>query len=294
VRELQRLLTAAGFDPGKADGSCGARTVRAIRTAQENLGVLPIDGKAGAKTIAALMQRLGTRAAAQPVTEAPARSPETIATCQRLLNEQLGAGLSPDGRLGEQTRFAVAAYQLTRGLSATGELDSATVQALAAHRPTTSGGLNHELLPGVPVQQGFIRGTPVTFEGRRFGDFVMQDRTAEQFVKLFEHGLREGVFLQVNSAFRTNEEQAKLFRAWQSGESRFIAAAPGRSNHQSGIALDINVGGFSGEIYRWMEAKAPQYGFIRTVHGPNAEAHHWEYRGPGSTIVDPRFRDGVR
>lgn len=55
VRALQALLILRGFDCGKsgADGSFGADTDKAVRTAQKHYG-LNIDGYAGAKTLAAL------------------------------------------------------------------------------------------------------------------------------------------------------------------------------------------------------------------------------------------------
>ena len=49
-----------------------------------------------------------------------------------------------------------------------------------------------------------------------------------------------------------------------------------RSNHQNGIAFDLNTGGFEGApVYDWMKKNATSFGFIRTV---NKEHWHWEYR----------------
>jgi len=53
VRELQRLLTEAGYAPGPVDGIFGPLTERGVRTAQSALG-LTVDGLAGRSTVAAL------------------------------------------------------------------------------------------------------------------------------------------------------------------------------------------------------------------------------------------------
>jgi len=53
VLELQRQLTAAGFDPGPADGVFGPRTRRAVTLLQKNCR-LAADGIAGPNTLKAL------------------------------------------------------------------------------------------------------------------------------------------------------------------------------------------------------------------------------------------------
>ncbi len=66
---------------------------------------------------------------------------------------------------------------------------------------------------------------------------------------------------------------------------------PGYSNHNAGIAIDLNCGGakfnnFIQEIYEWLILNAYKYGFVRTV---KSEEWHWEYR-PGKSMFafDPR------
>jgi len=53
VRGLQASLSLLGFDPGREDGILGARTDRAIREFQRNVG-LPSDGIVGTTTVEAL------------------------------------------------------------------------------------------------------------------------------------------------------------------------------------------------------------------------------------------------
>lgn len=57
VREVQRALARAGFNPGKADGVAGPQTVRAIKQFQAAEGLKP-DGVVGARTWSSLSKHL--------------------------------------------------------------------------------------------------------------------------------------------------------------------------------------------------------------------------------------------
>jgi membrane-bound lytic murein transglycosylase B len=56
VQDLQRRLTALGFDTGGADGRVGSDTQRAVRDFQRKVGISPADGYAGLKVLARLRQ----------------------------------------------------------------------------------------------------------------------------------------------------------------------------------------------------------------------------------------------
>ncbi len=58
LQEIQRRLTALGFDTGGADGRVGADTMRAVRAFQKKAGLKPADGYAGLKVLARLRQGL--------------------------------------------------------------------------------------------------------------------------------------------------------------------------------------------------------------------------------------------
>jgi hypothetical protein len=81
-----------------------------------------------------------------------------------------------------------------------------------------------------------------------------------------------GHSIKLNSGFRSFPEQQEL---WDANPNPAEVARPGRSNHQNGIAIDINTGSFTSALYLWMKTNGPTYGFIRTVSG---EHWHWEYR----------------
>lgn len=95
--------------------------------------------------------------------------------------------------------------------------------------------------------------------------------TAEAFLAMRAAASDAGIDLRLESGFRTLDEQRALYRAWRGGYGN-KAAVPGRSNHQSGRALDIAVN--DAGVYEWLRANAASYGFARTVRG---EPWHWEY-----------------
>ncbi len=56
VQEIQRRLTAAGFDTGGADGRAGLDTLRAGRAYEQKVGLEPADGYPGLRLLARLRQ----------------------------------------------------------------------------------------------------------------------------------------------------------------------------------------------------------------------------------------------
>ena len=56
VQELQRRLTALGFDTGGADGRIGNATSLAVFNYQRKFGIEPADGYPGVKLLARLRQ----------------------------------------------------------------------------------------------------------------------------------------------------------------------------------------------------------------------------------------------
>ena len=102
----------------------------------------------------------------------------------------------------------------------------------------------------------------------------------EPYMKLKNAAEEENIELSINSAFRTFQRQAPLRRLFEAGQGN-RAALPGHSNHQHGQALDLNtrhnVFDGSDKVYEWLEANAPNQGFVRTV---SDESWHWEFR-PG-------------
>ena len=104
----------------------------------------------------------------------------------------------------------------------------------------------------------------------------ISEATCDKFLAMAEAARAEGVAIGVNSGFRSWPEQKHLFDGRQRGLPGFAPAnRPGNSNHQNGIAFDIDVnGGGSNPTYVWLSRNATRFGFLRTV---SHEPWHWEY-----------------
>ena len=100
---------------------------------------------------------------------------------------------------------------------------------------------------------------------------------AAKFVALVAAARADGIVIGVNSGFRSYPEQKMLRENWERRVNGFAPAnRPGHSNHQNGIAFDLDVGvGPGNPVYDWLAAHATGLGVLRTVP---PEVWHWEYR----------------
>jgi hypothetical protein len=100
----------------------------------------------------------------------------------------------------------------------------------------------------------------------------------ERWGDLVASAAADGHAIRLNSGFRTFAEQQAL---WDANPNPSRVARPGRSNHQNGIAIDIDTGSFQSPLYVWMKDHGPDHGFIRTVSG---EHRHWEHRPADAAV----------
>lgn len=117
------------------------------------------------------------------------------------------------------------------------------------------------------------------------------------FLDMWNAANEEGYYLMINSSYRSYEDQEIVYNNYKnsSGE-RFadsIAARPGSSEHQTGLALDIfsktntNKNTFSQtDEAKWLKENAHNYGFILRypedkvdITGYSFESWHYRYVG---------------
>jgi LAS superfamily LD-carboxypeptidase LdcB len=219
----------------------------------------------------AVAPRLATLASS-PTVQMGSRGAAVVTLQQKLK----AAGFNPgaaDGVFGNQTLSAVKAFQQSRGLSADGVVGPKTWDKLGIK---VSGTPSTPAPGGGRAITGYVNGVPrqITVSSIGGGKELRSDAAAA-FNRMSAAARSAGVNLTVNSAFRTMEQQRALYQAYLNGTGN-LAAKPGYSNHQGGIALDINVGGTGTATYRWLAANASRFGFQRTVP---SEPWHWEFRG---------------
>lgn len=111
-----------------------------------------------------------------------------------------------------------------------------------------------------------------------------------------------GMVLYVNSGFRTNAEQQYFYDLWKSGNGNKAAPA-GRSNHQSGRAMDFSVWNYGAaknkktaliqnrKAWDWMNQNARNYRFTWVEGRGINEPWHWNYVGQieGSNEEDRKY-----
>ena len=127
----------------------------------------------------------------------------------------------------------------------------------------------------------------------------MRSDAAKALETMYEDAKKEGLTLAVNSAYRSYEEQQKIydeyFRIYDEVTAASLVAVPGTSEHQLGLSVDLTsqsvIDGQYGVFgstpeYQWVIKNAYKYGFIlrypkskEDITGYKCEAWHYRYVG---------------
>jgi hypothetical protein len=111
----------------------------------------------------------------------------------------------------------------------------------------------------------------------------MRPDVAQAFDRMTRAAASDGMRLIVNSGYRSDAEQARLFAAHP--DPRWVAR-PGTSLHRLGTELDLG----PATAYGWLRSNAPRFGFVQRYAW---EPWHWGYtRSPGSASVGFGVRGG--
>lgn len=121
---------------------------------------------------------------------------------------------------------------------------------------------------------------------------------ADAFMKLCDDASELGHSIFANNAYRSYDYQLDLFNSYVNvdGEEKALTyvAKPGSSEHQTGLAVDVDSIGSDGvfenfgqtEAYVWLKENAHKYGFIQRfsnnksqITGYIQEEWHWRYLG---------------
>ena len=136
VKELQKLLKAAGVYSGNIDGTYGTETVKAVKAYQKANG-LKEDGKCGPFTWAKLLG-IDIKTVYPDATEKPddnvlrwGDKGEAVKALQQKLR-QLGYKIAADGIYGEKTVLAVRKFQVRNNLKEDGKVGPATMAVIDA------------------------------------------------------------------------------------------------------------------------------------------------------------------
>ena len=158
---------------------------------------------------------------------------------------------------------------------------------------------------GVPRDHGVRRNLKRVREARSLAPVAhdtqnrpvwMAPRASRAWSRMREAATRDGVELQIVSAFRSVEYQLgiirrKLERGLTMDEILRVSAAPGYSEHHSGRAFDLTTPGYraleeefeKSPAFAWLSTNAKVYGFTMSYprgnkHGIAYEPWHWCWR----------------
>ncbi|GAA1753715.1 hypothetical protein GCM10009767_10950 [Kocuria aegyptia] len=140
----------------------------------------------------------------------------------------------------------------------------------------------------------------------------MRSDAAEAYKKMVRAAKADGVNIVAVSGYRSYDTQASLYDSYvqQYGQETAdtIAARPGHSEHQTGLAMDV--GNSSGvcalqdcfeetPVGKWVAANAPAYGFI--IRYPKGEQgvtgytyEPWHLRYVGSDVLAEQIHAGAK
>lgn len=153
-------------------------------------------------------------------------------------------------------------------------------------------GMGIVLMMATKTSIAYVKGVPTIIHLSTFVSngrtFSLRSDAASAFERMRASARESGIDLIVNSAFRSMIEQERLFELFKSG-SGAVAAKPGFSNHQSGIAVDIETssnvyGRFAGPVFDWLYANAWRFGFDNEEGRRVNEPWHWVYKGESARL----------
>ena len=131
---------------------------------------------------------------------------------------------------------------------------------------------------------------------------------------MFDAARAQGYGLFVAAGYRIQSEQQRLLdekteayeaEGYSKSEAKKLAKAwvalPGTSEHQLGIAVDINADttkSSSDEVYDWLAQNSYQYGFIKRYPSDKTEItgvinEPWHYRYVGEEAAQEIYSQGI-
>lgn len=181
-------------------------------------------------------------------------------------------------RLGEAAQHPADTYSAPLGSAQVDELPWYLTLVNASH----------------PIPAGMHIETVETASGAR-----VDERIAQPLEELFAAAREAGYAPYVNSGFRTRDDQEQILEDRIEGyeaeglapddaerEARRWVAEPGTSEHELGLAVDINDALGDEGLYDWLAEHAHEYGFIQRYPSDKADVtgisfEPWHYRYVG-------------
>ncbi len=128
--------------------------------------------------------------------------------------------------------------------------------------------------------------------------------TSSAFKKMQTAAKNDGLSIYISSGFRSYQTQVAVYNSWVQKDGKSVAdtysARPGYSEHQTGLAMDLNTINQSfanTKEYKWLQENAYKYGFImrypknkQNITGYIYEP--WHYRYVGESLAKTLYNNG--
>ena len=212
-----------------------------------------------------------------------------------------------DGKIGFSTQAAILIYQYSQNLPITGQADAATLAALEASakagKTIADKSVFADFVPQ-PTKLGDPGGKSINVDNRKeaepsdlinVGGHKLQKEAAVAWSYLItaarKDGMATGNILTISSGYRSVEEQKQI---WNNALEKYgspevaanYAARPGKSEHQTGYAIDFvmsksltkeNIPYLAKTPeFKWLSENANKFGFYNYP----VEPWHWSYNPP--------------
>ena len=131
--------------------------------------------------------------------------------------------------------------------------------------------------------------------GAGYGSGSLRPEAAAAFRAMADAARTDGISLRSVSAYRSYQRQKNTYNSYLGQDSRALvdtySARPGHSEHQTGLALDINVASTSAHFentpaFAWLEEHCAEHGFLlrygqgqEEITGYRFEPWHYRYVG---------------
>jgi len=73
------------------------------------------------------------------------------------------------------------------------------------------------------------------------GSVRVSSGASGNWLRLYNDARKAGITLVADSSFRSHKKQTELYNCYTSGRCKNYTAKPGYSNHQRGVAIDIDI-----------------------------------------------------
>lgn len=105
------------------------------------------------------------------------------------------------------------------------------------------------------------------------GGHSLDSAAADAFIRMRDEAKKQGVSLTLTSSYRSREKQAYLYNLYLQGKGN-LAAPPGSSKHEKGLAIDVANG------IPWIQKYGPKFGWINTgMSFSQKEPWHFDFKG---------------